>query len=205
MMNTPLFVKESGMSRRRESSAADTGALVCVVAANVRLLRERAGLSLAALAAAAGVGKSTLSLLESGGGNPSIETLWAIACALAVPFGALIEPAVPDVRVVRAGEGVRVDAEGSPYLARLLTASARRGSTELYAVESQPGLAREADPHIAGVVEHLLVVQGAMRAGPCDAPVDLGPGDLASFDGDVPHRYETTARDTRALLWMDYA
>ena len=43
--------------------------------------RERAGMSLAELARA-GLAKSTLSQLESGTGNPSLETLWALAMAL---------------------------------------------------------------------------------------------------------------------------
>lgn len=178
--------------------------VVPIVAANVRRLRVRAAWSLGDLASAAGVGKSTLSQLESGRANPSIETLWSVARALGVPFGQLIEPSRPDVRVVRAGEGVRVDAADAPYLVRLVTSSPRRGSTELYLLESEPGPARRAEAHIAGTVEHLLVVAGRMRAGPAGAPVDLGPGDLASFDGDEEHRYETLESGTRAVLLMDY-
>jgi len=182
----------------------DAAALVATVAANVRALRERAGLSLGQLAAAAGVGKSTLSLLESGNANPGIETLWAVARALGVPFGRLIETAVPDVRVVRAGEGVQVGAENAPLRARLLATSARRGSTELYLLEADPGAARRAEPHLAGVVEHVLVLEGALRAGPPAAPVDLARGDLATFGGDAAHVYEALEPGTRALLWMDY-
>ncbi len=204
-MDSHVIGKRNGSFDLRNTTGDDAAALVSVVAANIRRLRERAGLSLGGLAGAAGVGKSTLSLLETGNANPSIETLWAVARALGVPFGQLLEPAVPDVRVVRAGEGVRLEAEDAPFRSRLLAASPRRGSTELYALESEPGRPRLAQPHLAGVVEHLLVVAGAMRAGPCESPVELGPGDLASFDGDVAHLYEATEPGTRAVLWMDYA
>ncbi len=95
--------------------------------------------------------------------------------------------------------------DSAPYRARLLATSARRGSTELYLLEIEPGAARHAEPHIAGVVEHVLVLDGTLRAGPEAAPVTLEPGDLASFSGDAPHRYEAVAPGTRALLWMDYA
>ncbi|MGI8781120.1 MAG: helix-turn-helix domain-containing protein, partial [Solirubrobacteraceae bacterium] len=61
------------------------------VAANIRELRRQAGLTLAELAAAAALGKSTLAQLESGRGNPSVETLWAIAAALEVPFARIVE------------------------------------------------------------------------------------------------------------------
>jgi transcriptional regulator with XRE-family HTH domain len=185
---------------------ADAGAeaLVSTVAAAVREHRERAGLSLSELAVASGLAKSTVSQLEAGKANPSIETLWAVARALGVPFGALIEPHRPDVRVVRAGQGVRVESSASPYLAELLLSASRRGGFELYRLESDPGPSRAAQAHIRGTVEHVLVLAGRMRAGPAEHPVELGPGDLASFPGDAPHVYETLAPGTQALLVMDY-
>ena len=74
------------------------------VAANIRTLRAQAGLTLADLAAAAGLGKSTLAQLESGRANPSVETLWAIAAALEVPFARIVEEERPSLRVVRASD-----------------------------------------------------------------------------------------------------
>lgn len=205
MMNSPVLICNEESTVLERTAGDDATALVSVVAGNIRALRERAGLTLSELAVAAGVGKSTLSQLESGRGNPSIETLWAIARALGVPFGRLVEPPHPDIRVVRAGEGVRVDAAGSPFHAELLASKARRGSFEVYVLEADLGSGREADPHTAGAVEHLYVISGAMRTGPADAPVDLGPGDLATFPGDVPHVYTALEPSTRALLIMDYA
>src|SRR6266516_5582005 len=76
--------------------------LVRAVAANVRSLRLEAGLTLAELAAAAGLGKSTLAQLESGKANPSVETLWAIAAALKVSFARVVEEQRPVLQVVRA-------------------------------------------------------------------------------------------------------
>ena len=47
--------------------------------ARVRALRTSAGLSLSALAAEAGIGKGSLSELESGRRNPTLDTLYALA------------------------------------------------------------------------------------------------------------------------------
>lgn len=207
MMNTcEVFVNPNGVVVLLDEvpESLPAGRLVEVVAAAVREHRERAVMSLSELATAAGVAKSTLSQLEAGKANPSIETLWAIAKALGVPFGRLIEPPTPDVRVIRPGEGVQVQSEASPYVAELLLTASRRGSFELYRLEAHPGPSRAAEPHTRGVVEHVLVLHGRMRVGPADHTVELGPGELASFPGDTPHRYETLEAGTQALLVMDY-
>lgn len=88
------------------------------------LVRERArtGLSLAEVARRAGIAKSTLSQLESGNGNPSLETLWALCVALDIPFARLLEPQVNTTQVIRRGEGTKVIAEQANYQAILLAA-----------------------------------------------------------------------------------
>src|SRR6185436_17427163 len=103
-------------------SEHDSGATVtsseaplATIASALRRERERVGLSLTELAKRAGIAKSTLSQLESGTGNPSVETLWALGVALGVPFSQLVEPPAPQVRVVRAGEGARIPSEQGDY------------------------------------------------------------------------------------------
>ena len=175
---------------------------VRTVAANIRRLRQQADLTLAELAAAAGLGKSTLAQLESGKGNPSVETLWAIAAALRVPFGQLVEEEAPGLRVVRASEQPALRSTETAQVGRLLTVSQRRGTFELYAIDIGPQ-PRHADAHHAGVIEHLLEVEGALRAGPASGPVELQAGDLVTFPGDVPHIYEGLPEAHYALL-MSY-
>ena len=85
---------------------------------------------------------------------------------------------------------------------RLLAAAPRRGTFELYAMDID-GAARHADPHHAGVVEYLLVVEGAVRAGPETTPVELRAGDLLTFPGDVPHVYEGLP-EAHYVLLMSY-
>src|SRR5919106_1185133 len=109
---------------------------VKTVAANVRALRMQAGMTLAELATAAGLGKSTLAQLESGRANPSVETLWAIAAALQVPFARIVEEQRPALRVVRARDVPAMRSAETPgWAGRLLSASHRRGSFDLYALD----------------------------------------------------------------------
>ena len=100
---------------------------LAAIAAALRRERERAGLSLTELARRAGLAKSTLSQLEAGTGNPSVETLWALGVALGVPFSQLVEPPAPQVRVVRAGEGAADPRRAAPTSsATLLSAGLAR-------------------------------------------------------------------------------
>lgn len=189
----------------RPPGEQDAAALRARVAASVREHRERDGRSLAELAAAAGIGKSTLHAIETGDANPSIETIWALARALGVPFGELLDPPAPTVRVVRAGEGPRVAAaKGAGMVAHLVATTARGARTEWYVLDLASGPSRVADGHTAGTVEHVYLVSGRLRVGPQDDPIDLGPGDLATFPGDASHRYDALEDDTRALLLLEY-
>ncbi|MEX1177833.1 MAG: helix-turn-helix domain-containing protein [Nitriliruptor sp.] len=183
----------------------DAAALRARVATSVRAHRDRDGRSLAELAAAAGIGKSTLHAIEAGDANPSIETIWALARALDVPFGELLDPPGPAVRVVRAGEGPRIEAaEGAGMVAHLVATTARGARTEWYVLDLAAGPSRVADGHGQGTIEHVLVVSGRLRVGPADDPVELAPGDLATFPGDVSHRYDALDEGTRVLLLLEY-
>ncbi len=175
-----------------------------VIASALRRERERVGLSLTELAKRAKIAKSTLSALEAGTGNPSVETLWALGVALGVPFSRLVDPRTVAVRVMRAGEGLSVTSEQANFTGILLASCPPGARRDLHLITLEPGSARHAEPHIPGCVEHLIVMSGRVRTGPVDDLVELGPGDYASFPGDVPHHYEALEPGTRAALVMEY-
>lgn len=190
------------MSDSQSSSPTSIGD---VVATNLRRLRAQAELSLSELSRRAGVAKSTLSALESGSANPNIETLWALATALGVPFGQLVAEAHVPVRVIRAGEGARVgSSRDATYAVRLLASTAQRSARDLYVLEAEPGRIRSAEPHNPGTIEHAICSQGRIRLGPPDNEVTIDPGDYAAFHADVPHTYEALEARTRVLLVMEY-
>jgi transcriptional regulator with XRE-family HTH domain len=182
----------------------EPGELRSRVAATVRGLRVSSGRSLSELASAAGIGKSTLHAIEAGEANPGIETLWALARALGVPFGALLEPPGPSVRVVRAGDAPVIVSERSSMRARLLAATAAGCRIELYTLELEPGSERAAAAHTPGAIEHVLVTRGRLLVGPVDAPVELGVGDLVSFPADSEHLYVARESSTSAVMVMEY-
>lgn len=174
-----------------------------IVAHAIRRERELAQTSLSALAAKAGLAKSTLSQLESGKGNPNIETLWAIATALNIPFSSLFESASSRSRLVRADEGVRLASEHSDFGAILLDKCPPDRRRDLYRVMLHAGSVRRAQAHSRGTIEHAFGCSGRVRLGPSDEAVEIGPGDYFRYSGDVAHFYEAASETALILLVMD--
>ncbi|HET6293814.1 MAG TPA: XRE family transcriptional regulator [Kribbella sp.] len=178
----------------------DTKAPLDVIAGSLRRERTRTGLSLTELAKRAGIAKSTLSQLESGTGNPSVETLWALCVALGIQFADLIEPPRPKVQVIRADEGPAIYSEHADYSATLVASSPPNARRDLYRIKVAPGPGRESQPHMPGTIEHVVLSSGRALIGPADEPVELGPGDYVVYPGDVPHLFRALTPATTAVL-----
>ncbi|MBY8877896.1 helix-turn-helix domain-containing protein [Actinacidiphila acidipaludis] len=189
---------------RRAAGGQSGGAPLATIAASLQRERRRVGLSLAETARRAGIAKSTLSQLESGTGNPSVETLWALSVTLDVPFAQLVDPPRPRVQVVRAGEGLTFSAERSDYVATLLASCPPHARRDIYVVSAQPGSARESEPHMPGLIEHVILSAGRAEVGLIDDPVELLPGDYVSYPGDMAHVFRALEPDTVAVLLSEH-
>lgn len=174
-----------------------------LIADAIRRERQIAQLSLSALAAKAGLAKSTLSQLEAGRGNPNVETLWAIATALDIPFSALFEQASSQQALLRASDGVSLSTEASGFVTVLLDRCPPDRRRDLYRVALAPGAVRLAQPHPRGTLEHAFLCQGRVRLGPSEDQIEIGPGDYYRYHGDVMHCYEAIDQPALLLLVMD--
>lgn len=134
-----------------------------ILAVAVKSERERIGISVNELAKRAGIAKSTLSQLDSGSSNPSLEKLWALAMALDVQVTQLIAAPQPQVQVqvqvIRAHEGEIVAAEQVHYFVILLAVCPRGMQRDIYRVTAQPGSIRRSVPHQPGTLEHVMLSQ----------------------------------------------
>ena len=174
------------------------------IARTLRRERETIGISVSELARRADVSKATVSQLESGSGNPSVETLWALAVSLGVPFAVFVDQEARAPTLVRAtafsGGAAGIPSSAAPYVASLLSASPPNARRDIYLIRAEPGEPRVSHPHQRSTTEHLVLVSGRARVGPADAPHVLDPGDYLAYAGDAPHRFEALQPGTSAVL-----
>jgi transcriptional regulator with XRE-family HTH domain len=153
--------------------------LARLVGERLRTARHERGLSIGALAEAAGVGKGSLSEIENGIRNPTLSTLYSVAGALGVPLATLIAEQA----------SARVASPGIE--ARLLDVTYRDGgqTVEVYSLRIQAGTHHRSVAHGPGVVEHLLVTAGRALVGRLGEETEIGAGSAAQWVSDVVHTY----------------
>jgi transcriptional regulator with XRE-family HTH domain len=171
----------SSAGRRPTSSTA------AVVGAQIRRRREQRGMTSAELARRAALSKATLSQIEAGNGNPTIETLDALAVALKIPLTDLLARDTGPGPVLVSATSLADGEVGRELLRRISSGN----SLEIWRLRMPPDTEVAGVPHAAGTIEHLLVAEGHLLAGPSEALVDLRRGDLLAFAADAPHLYRT--------------
>lgn len=166
----------------------DSAQVAADVGRRLRALRTERGLTLSELARQAGLGKGTLSELETGQRNPTLDTLFAVTSALRLPLSA----ALPT------GREAPPDASGEAVDAWLVD---QREGADVYRLSVAPGRVQHSDPHAPGVREQVLVVTGRLRL--ADGDTVLGAGEILDYAGDLPHVWEAL-EPVSAVLVMRY-
>lgn len=157
---------------------------VGVLGRNVRRIRQERQLSLGALAQRTGLAKQTLANLESGQGNPTVQTLFAVSKALSVGVNWLVTAWDSPVLVRRAGDAEWADVGAGRR--RILDQIYGTGQVDTALLELTH-TRHVADALSPGTLHHAYVMAGEVLAGPVEDIHELGPGDFIRFAGDVPH------------------
>lgn len=157
-------------------------------------------MSLADLAAAGDLSKSTLHSIEQGHGNPTLSTMWALATALRVSLGELLETPASNADVVRA-EDQQPRVSGDAVSARLLHRIHLRGTVEVYDIEVAQAT-QHSPAHLPGVQECIILTHGSITTGPADATATLAEHDSIRFGANRPHQYQGHEQRNRAVLLM---
>jgi transcriptional regulator with XRE-family HTH domain len=174
--------------------------LQAALGTRLRRLREERTMSAADLARASGVARATLSKIEAGTGNPTLDTIGALAAALGLPLVDLVaELAPPTVRLDRSPP-----ASAPTPSQQLLTRVGGSGMTEFWRLRLGPGQRLDRQPHATGTTEHITVITGSLQTGPTDNLHEVAAGDFISYRADIPHSYVAGADAVLAAVAMTY-
>lgn len=173
-------------------------ALSAKIGRRLHQIREADGATLAALAERSGLGRATLSRVERGTRNPSLDTLARVADALGVPVRSLLEERGP-------AQLTDVDAlSRSAHVEGLGQWDTEVDRVEVFRLRLPPG-ARRLPPGRPGTRGYLTVVEGTVRAGSAATPRTVGTGHQVAFAADQPHIIEPIGGPADCVLVVRHA
>lgn len=170
----------------------------------IRAVRRQHDLSVADLAAAAGISNGMLSKIENGATSASLSTLQAIAGVLQVPLSSLFASFEErqDCSFVPAGRGLTIERRGTKvgHVYQLL-GHVLRGDTavEPYLITLRENAAAHTGFRHAGV-EFLYMLSGSVDYRHGSEVYHLAPGDSLLFDSGALHGPETLADEETSYL-----
>ena len=162
-----------------------------LVASRLRRVRQQRGLTLTEAAALAGISKSTLSRLETGQRRPSLELLLPLAGTYRVPLDDLVgAPEVGDPRIRLKPRRVK---------GRTVLPLTRPGGIQAWKIVI-PVDQSDPSPRSHDGFEWLYVLSGRMRLILGDQDLELGEGEAAEFDTQVPHWFGSNGEEPAEVL-----
>jgi len=187
--NEPIVVPEDAEHRLGET---------------VRLLRQRAGLSIQEVSQRTGLSTGMISQLERALASPSIRSLRLLSIALGVPISYFFEPHAPDPSsryVVRRNDRRLLRLTASGVLKESLT-PAQGGALEIYELTLNPGASSGADfvQHVGEKAVYVLA--GRIRIWLDHEPHVLDAGDSVCFPSTVPHMFDNPEQAVARAIWV---
>ena len=164
------------------------------LATNLRYLRQRRNLTQAKLARLCDLPRSTIALVETGGGNPTLTVLARLAAALQLSIEEILSSPHARCQVFRRGSlptAVR-GREGSARVQKLLPDPIP--GMEIDRLELRAGARMTGVPHRPGTREYLTCERGRLTLWAAGERYELRPGDVAAFAGDQAHSYHNEGR-----------
>jgi transcriptional regulator with XRE-family HTH domain len=163
------------------------------LAANIKRLRERGGLTQQELADLSGVPRPTIANLESGTANPTVSVLLRVGSSLGATLEELVGGAGPRAAVHRA-RSLPERKRGGALIRRLIPDGFR--PAEFERVEISPGGKLPARPEAPGSREFIACEAGELDVLFSGEAVRLAAGDVASVEADQPRDYSNRGRKT---------
>lgn len=181
----------AGTSKHQTRNVA--GNVARNLAANIHALRRSRNLSQSSLATLASVPRSTVTYLESGQGNPSLQNLLRVAGALQVSIEELVQKPRANCQLIKKNEiPAQKRANGMVTLFKLLPDPIP--AMELDRMELLPGGRMGGIPHTPNTKEYLICISGLVEIMVNGTKYNISAGDVLAFSGDQPHSYFNPGR-----------
>lgn len=158
------------------------------LAANLRFVRQKRGVTQGQLAKRCEVPRSTIANLETGSSNPTLSVLAKLARALHMSLEELLSP--PKVRCQlfpAASIPTQKRARGKAIVHKLLPHPIP--GMEIDRFQLAAGARLVGVPHRQGTHEYLCCERGRLTLTVEGEVLDLSAGDVAAFPGDQAHSY----------------
>lgn len=157
-------------------------------------LRKKQGWSLDKAAEKTGVSKAMLGQIERGESSPTIATLWRIASGFNTSFSSFIENKDLNFEkpIYRAGETQQIHPSEEKIRVMPLFPFDPQLNFEVFMIELLPGCEHLSPPHQAGVIEHVIVIEGSMEVLVNGSWKTLTKDEGLRFQADQPHGYRNT-------------
>ena len=163
------------------------------LADNITALRKRSELSQEKLASKAGIPRSTLTHMESGGGNPSLTNLCKLAAALGVGIEELLSRPRNDCSLLQREQVPVLKRSAGKVQVHKLMPDKIRG-IEIDRMEFSHGASMSGKPHLQGTKEYLVGLSGTVTVSVAGQHWEVNQGDVLAFPGDQKHGYRNTGR-----------
>lgn len=163
--------------------------LTLYLATTLKSLRQSRGWSLSRLAEETGVSKAMLGQIERNESSPTVATLWKIATGLNVPFSTFI--ASPEGETPLA-----YDPDQQAMVITPIFPWDEQLHFDHFSITLAPGALSESTPHEKGVIEHAVVISGALDMCINGQWKTLHAGSGVRFAGDEAHAYRNSSLQT---------
>lgn len=158
------------------------------LARNTQMLRKRKNLSQRQLAAMADIPRSTLTNIESGDANPSLNNLAKLSAALGVGIEELLSRPRSECKLICA-DRIPVRSRGRGQVSVYKLMPERIKGLEIDRLEIEPGASMGGTPHVRGTKEYLHCISGRMTTLVAGEAFEVAKGDVLAFPGDQRHSY----------------